>query len=220
MSQESETVEILYPCPLTPEERRDLYRAFILFDQDGDREVKTELMGLIMENLGQICSEEEIESCQNWVDPDGKGFFKFPEFLTLIESKMENTTSRNLLKNCLNVFEDNDLDFKDVGFLHANELKMYLTTIEDKLDEKEVIEMYRELEINDDEEIRIEEIIDVLTSSEYHNPYNKQTLNLPPFTTCKPIDSERECLSTSDITSPFFKMSGDETCNDVTTFDV
>lgn len=64
-----------------------------LFSKDGDGSITTKELGIVMRSLGQNPTEAELQDMINEVDADGSGTIDFPEFLTMMARKMNNTDS-------------------------------------------------------------------------------------------------------------------------------
>ncbi len=63
---------------------RELRDAFAVFDSDGSGLIsRSELKGLL-NNLGQVLSDEEIDAMMNVVDKDGNGEIDFEEFKAMM----------------------------------------------------------------------------------------------------------------------------------------
>ena len=58
---------------------------------DGDGEITTKELGVVMRSLGQKPTEAELQDMINEVDADGNGTIDFPEFLTMMARKAKDT---------------------------------------------------------------------------------------------------------------------------------
>lgn len=72
-----------------PEEQVAIYeKAFAEYDRDGDGTMNTEELGVLMRELGQNPSAEELRIMIDNVDADGSGSIEFPEFLQLMKDSL------------------------------------------------------------------------------------------------------------------------------------
>merc|ERR1712180_519749 len=83
---------------LTEEQIAEFKEAFSLFDKDGDGTITTKELGTVMRSLGQNPTEAELQDMINEVDADGNGTIDFPEFLTMMARKMEDTVSGEVIR--------------------------------------------------------------------------------------------------------------------------
>merc|ERR1712167_264903 len=100
---------------------------------------------------GDQLSNEQISEFQdmiNEVDQDGSGTIDFPEFLTLMARKMQDSDSEEEIKEAFRVF-----DKDGNGFISAAELRHIMTNLGEKLTDEEVDEMIRESDIDGDGQI-------------------------------------------------------------------
>ena len=84
---------------LSEEQIEELREAFTLFDKDGDGTITVGELGTVIRSLGVEPSEEELQQMLDDADADGNGIIDFPEFLTLMASKL--------------MFEDEDHEIKE-----------------------------------------------------------------------------------------------------------
>ncbi|KAK3097154.1 hypothetical protein FSP39_006899 [Pinctada imbricata] len=125
--------------------------AFSLFDKEGDGTITTKELGTVMRSLGQNPSETELQSMINEVDADGNGTIDFPEFLSMMNSKMKDTDAEGEVKEAFSVF-----DKDGSGFISASELKHVMTNLGEKLTDEEVEEMMREADVDKDGRVNYE----------------------------------------------------------------
>jgi calmodulin len=118
---------------LTDEQVAEFKEAFSLFDKDGDGTITTRELGTVMRSLGQNPTEAELHEMIHEVDVDCSGTIDFPEFLTMMAKKMKDTDTEEEIKEAFKVF-----DRDGSGYIMAQELRMVMTTMGEKLTEEEV----------------------------------------------------------------------------------
>ncbi|CAJ1018118.1 putative EF hand/EF-hand domain/EF-hand domain pair, partial [Leishmania utingensis] len=128
---------------LSNEQISEFKEAFSLFDKDGDGTITTKELGTVMRSLGQNPTEAELQDMINEVDQDGSGTIDFPEFLTLMARKMQDSDSEEEIKEAFRVF-----DKDGNGFISAAELRHVMTNLGEKLTDEEVDEMIREADVD------------------------------------------------------------------------
>lgn len=107
-----------------------------------------------MRSLGQDPSDTSLKQMIAEVDSDGNGTIDFAEFLTLMARKMKNSDSKQEVLEAFKVF-----DKDGSGKISAEELRQVMTSLGEKLTDKEVDEMMKEADTNGDGEIDYEEFI-------------------------------------------------------------
>jgi len=142
---------------LSEEQISEFKEAFSLFDKDNDGTVTTHELGTVMRSLGQNPTEAELKDMINEVDADGNGTIDFPEFLTMMARKMRATDSEEEIKEAFKVF-----DKGGNGYISAAELRQVMTSLGEKLTEKEVDEMIREADIDGDGQINYDEFVKMM----------------------------------------------------------
>jgi len=124
---------------LTEEQIAEFKEAFRLFDRDGNGNITIQELETVMRSLGQTPSKEELDVMIKEVDSDGNGEIDFNEFLDMMASKM--TSTEDEIRQCFQVFDKNQDAFIDAG-----ELQQVMETLNEKLTQKELDAMIRELD--------------------------------------------------------------------------
>ncbi|XP_011413059.3 calmodulin-like [Crassostrea angulata] len=65
----------------------DLLEAFRVFDRDGDGHISTTELRMVMLNLGEKMSEEEVEHMIEEADEDGDGQVNYEEFVKMMTNR-------------------------------------------------------------------------------------------------------------------------------------
>merc|ERR1712164_208290 len=144
---------------LNEEQIAEFKEAFSLFDKDGDGKITTKELGTVMRSLGQNPTEAELQDMINEVDADGNGTIEFPEFLSLMARKMQDTDTEEEIREAFKVF-----DKDGNGFISAAELRHVMTNLGEKLSEDEVEEMIREADADGDGQINYDEFVEIMMS--------------------------------------------------------
>ncbi|XP_053388872.1 uncharacterized protein LOC123524074 [Mercenaria mercenaria] len=143
---------------LKDKEVQEFKEAFALFDKDASGTISTEELGTVMRSLGQNPTDTELRDMINEVDIDGNGEIDFGEFLEMMAKRChDHPDPQRELREAFNVF-DKDGD----GFISAEELRVVMTNLGEKLTKKEVDEMLREADINGDGKIDYDEFVQMM----------------------------------------------------------
>ncbi len=145
---------------LTEEQVAEYKEAFALYDKDGDGQINTKEIGAFMRSIGQNPTEQELQDIINEVDADGDGLIGFPEFLTLMATKMNDIAEAREYSEMFRIF-----DKDGNGFITAAELRHIMTNLGERrtgVTDEEVDEMIRKADIDGDGNINYEEFCKVL----------------------------------------------------------
>jgi len=124
---------------LTDEQIAEFREAFDLFDKDGNGNITIQELETVMRSLGQTPTKDELAVMIREVDKDGNGEIDFDEFLTMMASKMSSTEDE--IRQCFQVFDKNGDECID-----AAELKQVMESLGEKLTQKELDAMIKELD--------------------------------------------------------------------------
>jgi len=144
---------------LTEDQVTEFKEAFSLFDRDGDGRITSKELGTVMRSLGQNPTEAELQDMISEVDADRNGTIDFPEFLTMMARKMQDTDTEEEIREAFKVF-----DKDGNGFISAAELRHVMTNLGEKLTDEEVDEMIREADVDGDGQINYDEFVKMMLS--------------------------------------------------------
>ena len=144
---------------LSEEKITEFKAAFELFDKDRDGTITTKELGILMRNLGQNPSEEELKQMIREVDLDGNGTIDFKEFLCLMVKKMKGTDTEEELLEAFKVF-----DRDGNGYITSHELRYIMTNLGVGLTPEEVEEMVKEADLDNDGQIDYDEFVKMMLS--------------------------------------------------------
>ena len=144
---------------LTEQQIAEFKEAFTLFDKDGDGNITTKELGIVMRSLGQTPTEAELEDMINEVDSDGNGFVDFSEFLTMMAAMIRDIDSKDQIREAFHMF-----DKDGNGFISAAELRYVMNNLGEKITDQEVEEMIRGADIDGDGQVNYEEFVTLMTS--------------------------------------------------------
>ncbi|CAH9070647.1 unnamed protein product [Cuscuta europaea] len=144
---------------LTSNKIAEYREAFSLFDKDGDGQITKHELGIVLRSLGQKVTEAEVEEMICGVDVDGSKTVDFKEFVGLMRKKLKDKEVEAELKAAFQIF---DKDHN--GLISAAELRHIMTNLGQKLSEKEVDEMMKEADVDNNGGIDYQEFVKVIIS--------------------------------------------------------
>ena len=115
--------------------------AFSLFDRDNDGRIHVTELGTLMRALGRNPTEAEVREHAKGLDPHGTSHIAFADFLSLMARvpPLDPAVAERELLDAFRVF---DRDGK--GYIPTAELRHIVTSLGEKLTEKEADEMMGE----------------------------------------------------------------------------
>jgi Ca2+-binding EF-hand superfamily protein len=94
------------PPELTEDQKQEIREAFDLFDTDGSGTI--DALKVAMRALGFEPGKEEIRKLISQIDRDGSGTVNFPEFLTMMTTKMGERDSTEEMIKAFRLFDDDE----------------------------------------------------------------------------------------------------------------
>merc|ERR1719449_471521 len=144
---------------LTQDQVEEFKEAFALFDKDGDGTITADELGVVMRSLGRKPTMEELKAMIAEVDDDGSGQIEFPEFLSLMASKLQDTDSIEEMREAFLVF-DRDRS----GSVTASELKHVMNNFGETVTDEEVEAMIQQADEDGDGELSFDDFYHFIKS--------------------------------------------------------
>ncbi|CAC5363517.1 calmodulin-beta-like isoform X2 [Mytilus californianus] len=137
---------------------REYREAFNLYDKDHDGVISTHKLGVILRSLGHNPTELEIQEMIDEVDHDRTGSVEFEDFLEVVMSKDLDEEDHELaLKEAFKMF-----DRDGNGYIDADELRLCMMNLGEKLTLDEVEEMIKEVDVDYDGRMNYEEFVKLM----------------------------------------------------------
>lgn len=130
--------------------------AFDLFDRDLDGKIAVNELGMVMRSAGAIPTDSELRDLGAELSAAGKTAVSFNEFLPLIARYFRGDSEKEL-QAAFKVF-----DKEGKGYLDSKELRHILTTLGEKLTEKEAEQFFREVDPQNTGRVTFERYMNVL----------------------------------------------------------
>ncbi|KAL4237703.1 hypothetical protein ACF0H5_002418 [Mactra antiquata] len=145
---------------LTEDKLREYQEAFNLYDKDNDGIIATQKLGRVLRAMGLNPTEIEIQEMIDEVDSEGTGCLDFESFLNIVASrKFDDEDHEDALKEAFRMF-----DRDGNGYIDAEELRICMINLGEKLTLEEVEEMIREVDIDFDGRMNYEEFVRLMCS--------------------------------------------------------
>ena len=137
---------------LTKEQENKLNEAFFLVDQDNDKSITVNEVGLLLRALGIFISESDIEKLKSELESQGN-LVTFDKFKKIYKKRLKNNLSSNDLYDAFRYF-DND----NAGKINLNILKHGLMTLGEPLSREEMKILEEELNLDENGDIDYKEL--------------------------------------------------------------
>lgn len=187
------------PAELNGNERRfisksqmkEFREAFRFFDKDGDGSITKEELGSVMRSLGQFARMEELQEMLLEIDADGDGNVSFEEFVDILSNMTDVNAESSAdqeereLRDAFRVFDKHNR-----GFITASDLRAVLQCLGEDLDEDEIEDMIKEVDVDGDGRIDFYEFVHALGEPE-DSQENEEDEEL-----MSPIPTPKSTLST------------------------
>jgi len=135
------------------EDLNEIKDCFTLYDNDGNGKIPCEKLGTVIRSLGQNPTEAEVEDMvRNMIRGPT---FGMPELTQVMARCMgESRNKPEEIRESFSVF-----DRDGTGRISAAELRHVMTTVGEKLSDKEVDDMIRVIDVDRDGQIIYEELV-------------------------------------------------------------
>jgi len=132
---------------------------FKFFDRDQDQKINQNDLKVVMTEVGLKADDGKIYQMLQDVNVTGQPF-SLGEFLQVLAVKLKNTSNPETLKNAFQQF-----DQEKKGYIPTHEVKKFLMTWGDRLDEKEWGQMMKEMDSSATDLFYYEKFITLLTNT-------------------------------------------------------
>ena len=134
---------------LTPDQENKLNEAFFLIDQDNDKLISINEVGLLLRALGIFISENDIEKLKSDLEPQ----VSYEKFKKIYKKRLKMNLSSSDLYDAFRYFDNNQ-----VGKINLNSLKHGLMTLGEPLSAEEMKILEEELNLDEHGDIDYEEL--------------------------------------------------------------
>ena len=129
---------------LTKEQEKRLNEAFFLIDQDNDKSISINEVGLLLRALGIFISENDIEKIKS--KSGGKnGLITYDEFVKIYKKRLKTNLTSNDLYDAFKYFDENES-----GKINLEQIKHGLMTLGEPLSEEEFKILEEELDYDEE----------------------------------------------------------------------
>lgn len=141
---------------MSEERLKELREIFDMFDDDNSGTVSTSELANAMRNMGLNPTEKEVqELIRDKVEGDE---LTFEQFVKLTEDMDNPADEEEEMRQAFSVF-----DKDGSGTITAEELRVVMMNLGEKMTEEEVDEMVREADLDGDGEINYQEFVKMMT---------------------------------------------------------
>lgn len=135
----------------------ELKEAFSVFDKDGDGSITMQGLGEVFSAIGQRVSHKKLQAIMAEADLDSNGIIDFPEFLTLVATKLHDPEVKEMeLRRAFCLY-----DLGNTGFITASNLKFVMAKLGCPLTTEQAFEMICEADTDGDGKIGFEDFMRV-----------------------------------------------------------
>ncbi|XP_039153052.1 probable calcium-binding protein CML12 [Drosophila simulans] len=174
---------------------REFREAFRLFDKDGDGCITKEELGTVMRSLGQFARVEELQEMLQEIDVDGDGNVSFEEFVDILSNMTYEDKSglssadqeERELRDAFRVFDKHNR-----GYITASDLRAVLQCLGEDLDEEDIEDMIKEVDVDGDGRIDFYEFVHALGE-----PEDSQENDDEDVDTTSPLPTPKSAISLS-----------------------
>lgn len=137
----------------------ELKEAFSVFDRDCDGSITVEDLGEIFSAIGHHVAPKKLKEILAEADLDSNGVIDFPEFLTLVATKLNDPEEKELeLRRAFRLY-----DLGNTGFITATNLKHVMGRLGCPLTTEQAFEMISEADTDGDGKLSFEDFKRVMS---------------------------------------------------------
>ena len=137
---------------LTKEQEKRLDEAFFLIDQDNDKAISINEVGLLLRALGIFISESDIDKLKSKLGNEG-GLVTYDEFKKIYKKRLKTNLSGNDLIDAFKYFDEGEN-----GKINLEQIKHGLMTLGEPLSEEEFKILEEELDLDEEGNIDYNEL--------------------------------------------------------------
>ncbi|XP_058445960.1 neo-calmodulin isoform X2 [Malaya genurostris] len=152
---------------ISKNQMKEFREAFRLFDKDNNGSITKEELGTVMRSLGQFARVEELQEMLLEIDVDGDGNVSFEEFVDIMSNMTDTVAEASAdqeereLRDAFRVFDKHNR-----GYITASDLRAVLQCLGEDLDEEEIEDMIKEVDVDGDGRIDFYEFVHALGEPE------------------------------------------------------
>ena len=150
-------VESVQAPSITYDRNEDIKTVFQIFDKDGNGRISKEEVGCLLKSLGRDFAEEDIKKLIAETDKDNNGTIELAEFIAYMDVVSVKPLSQ--LEEVVEAFKIFDID--NNGWITCDEFKSILMNFGGDFTEREVEEIFRESDLNNDGKLAYAEFIEI-----------------------------------------------------------
>ncbi|KAH3859222.1 calmodulin-like [Dreissena polymorpha] len=143
----------------TEDEISEHFHVFRTYDRTKEGRMQICDVPAAMIALGHNPTERELQKLIHDIPRDGRDYFEFPEFLTLMARHIQAMEPEETLRTAFRVF-----DKDGNGYLSAQELKMTMTLLGAQMSQSEIDYMISVTDVDGDGLINYDEFIRIMMS--------------------------------------------------------
>ncbi|CAI9098588.1 OLC1v1035262C1 [Oldenlandia corymbosa var. corymbosa] len=147
---------------ITQQRRQEIKEAFDLFDTDRSGTIDAKELNVAMRALGFEATEEEIIRMIAEVDKNGSGAIDFEEFLHMMTAKIGERDNKEELGRAFQI-----IDLDKNGKISTADIRLAARELGEDFTEREIQEMVRVADGDDDGEVSFEEFMRIMKRTSY-----------------------------------------------------
>jgi len=130
-----------------PTKEQVLREAFDMTDIEGKKWIPPAKIGSALRSVGKRLTDEQVEKFKKQAEEKNEGKVDFDAFKLLVEEASKIEKTENDIEYAFKVFSKDSKDGKESPAIPVATLKQYLTTLGDKLTERQVNEFLAQADV-------------------------------------------------------------------------